>query len=79
MMFTKRLREGVRRGENTCSSEAGCGLTSQWASDTLLAPAGSGGEALIRHWAELVQRSQAQATRWRVLLDGVPILDVHEE
>ena len=31
---------------------------------------------LIRHWAELVQRSQTQATRWRVLLDGVPILDV---
>ena len=44
---------------------------------TLLAPVGSGGEALIRHWAELVRRSQSQATRWRVLLDGVPILDVH--
>jgi hypothetical protein len=43
---------------------------------TLLAPAGSGGEALIRHWAELVQRSQTQAARWRVLLDGAPILDV---
>jgi tetratricopeptide (TPR) repeat protein len=43
---------------------------------TLLAAAGSGGEALIRHWAELVQRSQTQATRWRVLLDEVPILDV---
>jgi tetratricopeptide (TPR) repeat protein len=43
---------------------------------TLLAAAGSGGETLIRHWAELVQRSQTQATRWRVLLDGVPILDV---
>ena len=43
---------------------------------TLLAAAGSGGETLIRHWAELVQRSQSQATRWRVLLDGVPILDV---
>ena len=43
---------------------------------TLLAPTGSGGEALIQHWAELVQRSQTQATRWRVLLDGAPILDV---
>lgn len=43
---------------------------------TLLAAAGSGGEALIRHWAELIQRSQTQATRWRVLLDEVPILDV---
>jgi tetratricopeptide (TPR) repeat protein len=43
---------------------------------TLLAAAGSGGEALIRHWAELVQRSQTQASRWRVLLDEVPILDV---
>src|SRR5262249_23356414 len=43
---------------------------------TLLAPVRSGGEALIRHWAELVQRSQTQATRWRVLLDGAPILDV---
>ena len=43
---------------------------------TLLAPAGSGGDALIRHWAELVRRSQTQATRWRVLLDGAPILDV---
>jgi hypothetical protein len=31
---------------------------------TMLAPIGSGGEALIRHWAELVQRSQTQATRW---------------
>ncbi len=44
---------------------------------TLLAPAGSGGEALIRHWTELVKRSQSQARRWRVLLDGRPILDVH--
>jgi tetratricopeptide (TPR) repeat protein len=43
---------------------------------TMLAPIGSGGEALIRHWAELVQRSQSQATRWRVLLDRVPILNV---
>jgi tetratricopeptide (TPR) repeat protein len=43
---------------------------------TLLAAAGSGGETLIRHWAELVQRSQTQATRWRVLLDEAPILDV---
>jgi tetratricopeptide (TPR) repeat protein len=43
---------------------------------TLLAPVGSGGEALVQHWAELVQRSQSQATRWRVLLDGAPILDV---
>jgi tetratricopeptide (TPR) repeat protein len=42
---------------------------------TLLAAAGSGGETLIRHWAELVQRSQTQATRWRVLVDEVPILD----
>src|SRR5260370_1258180 len=41
-----------------------------------LAPVGSGGEALVQHWAELVQRSQPQATRWRVLLDGAPILDV---
>ena len=43
---------------------------------TLLAPVGSGGEALVQHWAELVQRSQTQAKRWRVLLDGAPILDV---
>ncbi len=43
---------------------------------TLLAPVGSGGEALVQHWAELVQRSQTQATRWRVLIDGAPILDV---
>lgn len=43
---------------------------------TLLAATGSGGETLIRHWAELVQRSQTQSTRWRVLLDEVPILDV---
>ena len=43
---------------------------------TLLAAAGSGGETLIRHWAELVRRSQTQATRWRVLLNEVPILDV---
>jgi tetratricopeptide (TPR) repeat protein len=45
---------------------------------TLLAPAGSGGDALVRHWAELVKRSQTQAKRWRVLLDGVPILDVKD-
>jgi hypothetical protein len=44
---------------------------------TLLAPVGSGGEALIRHWTELVKRSQTQVNRWRVLLDGVPILDMH--
>ena len=43
---------------------------------TLLAPAGGGGEALVQHWAELVARSQSQATRWRVLLDGAPILEV---
>ena len=43
---------------------------------TLLAPVGSGGEALVQHWAELVQRSQSQATRWRVLLDGAPALDM---
>lgn len=43
---------------------------------TLLAASGSGGETLIRHWAELVQRSQTQSTRWRVLLDEVPILNV---
>ena len=43
---------------------------------TLLAAAGSGGEALIRHWAELVQRSQTQATRWRVLVDNIPLNDV---
>jgi tetratricopeptide (TPR) repeat protein len=45
---------------------------------TLLAPVGSGGDALVRHWAELVKRSQTQAKRWRVLLDGVPILDVKD-
>jgi hypothetical protein len=43
---------------------------------TLIAPVGGGGDALIKHWATLVQRSQSQATRWRVLLDGAPILDV---
>jgi tetratricopeptide (TPR) repeat protein len=43
---------------------------------TLLAPVGGGGDALIQHWAALVQRSQSQATRWRVLLDGAPILGV---
>jgi tetratricopeptide (TPR) repeat protein len=43
---------------------------------TLLAAAGSGGEAVIRHWAELVRRSQTQATRWRVVTDEVPIHDV---
>jgi tetratricopeptide (TPR) repeat protein len=43
---------------------------------TLLAPVGGGGEALVQHWAELVRRSQSQATRWRVLADGAPILDV---
>ena len=43
---------------------------------TLLAPVGSGGDALVQHWAEIVQRSQTQASRWRVLLDGAPILDV---
>ena len=43
---------------------------------TVLAPVGSGAEALVHHWAELVQRSQTQATRWRVHLDGVAILDV---
>jgi hypothetical protein len=30
---------------------------------TLLAPVGGGGDALIKHWAALVQRSQTQATR----------------
>jgi tetratricopeptide (TPR) repeat protein len=43
---------------------------------TLLAPVGGGGEALVQHWAELVRRSQSQATRWRVLLAGAPILGV---
>lgn len=43
---------------------------------TLLSPVGSGGDALIQHWAALVRRSQSQATRWHVLLDGTPILDV---
>lgn len=43
---------------------------------TFLAPVGGGGDALIKHWAALVQRSQTQATRWRVLVDGTPILDV---
>lgn len=41
---------------------------------TLLAAVGGGGEALVWHWVELVQRSQTQATRWRVLLDETPIL-----
>jgi hypothetical protein len=43
---------------------------------TLLAPVGGGGDALIQHWAALVQRSQSQATRWRALLGGAPILGV---
>lgn len=43
---------------------------------TLLAAVGSGGDALVRHWAALVRRSQTMAARWRVLLDGTPILDV---
>jgi tetratricopeptide (TPR) repeat protein len=43
---------------------------------TLLAPVGGGGDTLIRHWAALAQRSQFQATRWRVVLDGAPILGV---
>ncbi|MFZ4765872.1 MAG: tetratricopeptide repeat protein [Roseimicrobium sp.] len=43
---------------------------------TLLAPVGSGGDALVQHWGSLVQRSQSMSARWRVLNDGVPILDV---
>src|SRR5215472_2508495 len=43
---------------------------------TVLASVGSGGESLIHHWAQLAQRSQTQARRWRVLLDGAPIVDV---
>ena len=43
---------------------------------TLLAPVGGGGEALVKHWAELVRRSQSQASRWRVLLDRTPILNL---
>jgi tetratricopeptide (TPR) repeat protein len=42
---------------------------------TLIAAVGSGGDALIQHWAALVGRSQAMAARWRVLLDGAPLLD----
>lgn len=41
---------------------------------TLLAPKGSGGEALIQHWAELVRRSESQAKRWCVILDRAPIV-----
>lgn len=48
-----------------------------WAEPTtLLAPVGSGGDTLVRHWTELIKRSQSQARRWRVLLDEVPLLDV---
>jgi tetratricopeptide (TPR) repeat protein len=43
---------------------------------TLLAAVGSGGEEVVQHWAALVRRSQTLAARWRVLLDGAPILDV---
>ena len=43
---------------------------------TLLAAVGSGGEEIVRHWAALVRRSQSMADRWRVLLNGTPILDV---
>lgn len=46
---------------------------------TLLAPVGSGGDALLQHWAELVRRSQTMSDRWRVLLNDVPILDVPGE
>jgi tetratricopeptide (TPR) repeat protein len=42
---------------------------------TLFAPVRSGGEAVVRHWAELVQRSQTHATRWRVVTDNGIILD----
>jgi tetratricopeptide (TPR) repeat protein len=42
---------------------------------TLLAAVGSGGEAVVQHWAELVQRSQTQATRWRVVTDNGIVLD----
>jgi tetratricopeptide (TPR) repeat protein len=42
---------------------------------TLLAAVGGGGEAVVRHWAELVQRSQTQATRWRVVTDNGIVLD----
>lgn len=43
---------------------------------TVVAPVGGGGDTLVQHWAELIQRSQTKATRWRVLRDGVPLLDV---
>lgn len=43
---------------------------------TLLAAVGGGGDALVQHWAALVRRSQSMSARWRVLSDGVPILDV---
>jgi len=42
---------------------------------TLIAALGSGGDALIQHWAALVRRSQSMAARWRVFLDGQPILN----
>jgi hypothetical protein len=42
---------------------------------TLLAPIGDGGEALVRHWAELVQRSATQSTRWRVMSNDTIVLE----
>src|ERR1019366_8575534 len=44
---------------------------------TLLASVGSGGEAVVQHWAELVQRSQTQAARWRVVTDNGVVLENH--
>ena len=41
----------------------------------MLAAVGSGGEAVVQHWAELAQRSQTQATRWRVVTDNRIVLD----
>lgn len=43
---------------------------------TLLAPVGSGGDAVVQHWAALVRRSQTMSARWRVVHGDTPILDV---
>jgi hypothetical protein len=40
---------------------------------TLLAPVGSGGDAVIQHWAALVRRFQTMSARWRVLHDNIKI------